>query len=89
MLRLLKSHSASVLSYGIAIMFISDPSSRNKLRVAYNSIFRRLFGYHNFKSVRELRAFLGRPAWEELPYLLNYTPEAFNFFFHFLVIISL
>ena len=39
---------------------------RRQLRVAYNSIYRRVFGYRNYESVRALQSFLGGPNWEEL-----------------------
>ena len=65
-LRLLESHSVPILSYGIEVLHIADPLYKNKLRVAYNSIFRRIFGYRTFESVRELQSMLDRPTWEEL-----------------------
>ena len=36
------------------------------MRVAYNSIFRTLFGYSWRESVTDLQHALGRPTWEEL-----------------------
>ena len=66
MLRLLESHCVPILTYGIEVLKIADTSYRNKLRVAYNSIFRRIFGYRTFESVRELQSMLERPTWEEL-----------------------
>ena len=66
MLRLVETHCVPLLTYGIEIADISDPSERLKLRVAYNSLFRKIFGYRRFDSVRELQGFLGRPTWEEL-----------------------
>ena len=66
MLRLIESHCTPILTYGIEIIRIADVSSRNKLRVAYNSIFRRIFGYRYFESVRELQGSLERPTWEAL-----------------------
>ena len=66
MLRLLESHCVPILTYGIEVLWIADPLYRNKLRVAYNSIFRRIFGYRTFESVRDLQSLLVRPTWEEL-----------------------
>ena len=34
--------------------------------VAYDSIFRRLFGYRNWESVTNLQHALKRPTWDEL-----------------------
>ena len=37
-----------------------------KMKVAYNSVFRRIFNYRPWQSVRELQACLSRPTWEDL-----------------------
>ena len=66
MLKLLESHCLPILTYAIEVIHVSDSDTRRKMRVAYNSIFRRIFSYRYFESVRELQAFLGRPTWEEL-----------------------
>ena len=66
MLRLLEAHCVPILSYAIEVIHVADASSRRKLRVAYNSVFRKVFGYRYFESVRELQFCLGRPTWEEL-----------------------
>ena len=39
---------------------------RRSLRVAYNAIFRKLFGYRDFESVTNLQHALGCPTWDEL-----------------------
>ena len=66
MLQLLESHCISVLTYAIEVIYIADRDIRRKLRVAYNSIFRQIFGYRISESVTDLQHQLGRPTWEEL-----------------------
>ena len=64
MLQLLEAHCVSILSYGIEVIHIANADTRRKLRVAYNSIFRRVFGYRMSESVstttRPRSANLGR-----------------------------
>ena len=36
------------------------------MRVAYNSLFRKIFAYRWSQSVSALQHFLGQPTWEEL-----------------------
>ena len=38
----------------------------SKVRCAYNSLFRRIFGYRMYESVTELQISLARPTWEML-----------------------
>ena len=66
MLQLVEAHCVPLLSYAIEIVHISDSRERSKLRVAYNSLFRKIFNYRYYDSVREIQGFLGRPTWEEL-----------------------
>ena len=66
MLQLLESHCISVLSYAIEVIDVVDRRQRSKMRTAYNSIFRKLFGYSWRESVTDLQHALGRPNWEEL-----------------------
>ena len=66
MLRLLETHCISILSYAIEVVDIVDRRQKSKMRVAYNSIFRKLFNYSWRESVTELQHALGRPTWEEL-----------------------
>ena len=66
MLRLLESHCVPILSYAIEIIHIHNRDERRQLRVAYNSIFRKVFGYRWSESVTALQHFLNRPTWEEL-----------------------
>ena len=66
MLRLLESHCVPLLTYAIEIVHVADQSERRKLRVAYNSVFRKIFGYRYYESVTDLQHSLGRLTWEEL-----------------------
>ena len=66
MLGLLESHCVSVLAYAVEVVHIADPRDKLKLRIAYNSIFRKLFNYSWRESVTELQKALGRPTWEDL-----------------------
>ena len=66
LLRLIESHCVPVLSYAIEIIHVADRDERRSLRVAYNSIFRKLFGYRTFESVTNLQHALKRCTWEEL-----------------------
>ena len=66
MLRLIETHCLPILTYGIEVIFVSDRDTRRQLRVAYNSVFRRIFNYRPWQSVTELQSFLMRPTWEEL-----------------------
>ena len=66
MLQLLETHCVSILCYAIEVICVSDRDMCRKLRVAYNAIFRQIFGYRRSESVRDLQHQLGRPTWEEL-----------------------
>jgi hypothetical protein len=66
LLRLVEAHCVSVITYAIEIVDIGSDPAKNKLRVAYNSVFRRIFGYRQYESVRTLQSALFRPTWEEL-----------------------
>ena len=66
MLQLLESHCLPILTYAVEAIVVCDRDKRRQLRVAYNSIFRRIFGYRNYESVRALQSFLERPDWETL-----------------------
>ena len=52
--------------YAIEVIHVADRDERRRLRVAYNSIFRKIFGYRDWESVTELQHALKRPTWEEL-----------------------
>ena len=66
LLRLIESHCVPILTYGIEITHIANRDEARSLRVAYNAIFRRIFGYRLFESVSNLQRSLGRKTWEEL-----------------------
>ena len=66
MLRLIEAHCVSILSYAVEVIHIADRKQKSRMRVAYNSIFRKLFGYSWRESVTDLQHALGRPTWEEL-----------------------
>ena len=66
MLHLLETHCVSVLTYAIEVIDVADRDERRKLRVAYNSIYRRVFGYRQWESVTNLQHALNRHTWEEL-----------------------
>ena len=66
MLRLVQSHCVPILTYGIEITHFSDSREKSKIRMAYNSLFRRIFGYRLFESVTQLQLSLACPTWELL-----------------------
>ena len=66
MLSLIEAHCVPILSYGIEVAELHDRNERSKMRAAYNSLFRRIFGYRNFESVTDLQLALARPTWEML-----------------------
>ena len=66
MLKLVESHCIPILTYGMEVSHFTDRQERSKIRAAYNSVFRRIFGYRNFESVTQLQLALARPTWEML-----------------------
>jgi hypothetical protein len=66
LLKLTESHCVPVLTYGVEVCYDVDQNELRKLKVAYNSLFRRIFGFRQRDSVRELQGFLTRPTWDEL-----------------------
>ena len=66
MLRLIETHCTPLLTYAIEIVHVINRDERRQLRVAYNSTFRKIFGYRWSQSVTQLQSFLSRPTWEEL-----------------------
>ena len=66
MLQLVESYCVPVLTYGIEVIRVCNRDERRQLRVAYNSVFRKIFGYRWSESVTALQSFLGRPTWEQL-----------------------
>ena len=66
MLQLMESHCLSILTYAIDVIRVANSDERRRLRVAYNSLFRKVFDYRDWESVTELQHALNRPTWEEL-----------------------
>ena len=66
LLQLIESHCVPILSYAVEVVEIANRDEKRSMRVAYNSIFRKLFGYRIFESVTNLQHSLHRPTWEEL-----------------------
>ena len=66
MLRLVETHCVPLLSYAIEIVNVLNRDERRQLRVAYNSVFRKIFNYRWSQSVTALQGFLQRPTWEQL-----------------------
>ena len=66
LLRLLEAHCVPVLTYAMEMTHVADRDERRSLRVAYNAIFRKLFGYKYCESVTNLQHSLGRSTWEEV-----------------------
>ena len=66
MLRLLATHCLPILSYATEVIVVSNRDDKRQLRVAYNSIYRKMFGYSYRESVTLLQHTLGRLTWEEL-----------------------
>ena len=66
MLQLLETHCVPLLTYASEVIHVADQGERRKLRVAYNAIFRKIFGYRYRESVTALQHSLGRLTWEEL-----------------------
>ena len=66
MLRLIETHCVPVLTYAIEVVHVTNVDERRQLRVAYNSVFRKLFNYRWRDSVTALQHSMERPTWEEL-----------------------
>ena len=66
MLQLLEAHCLPILTYAIAITHIANRDERRRLRVAYNSLFRRVFDFRTWESFTDFQHALCRPTWEEL-----------------------
>ena len=65
--------TCQIVGFGMALVLVYDfvfdydyDDERRSMRVAYNAIYRRLFGYRHFESVTNLQHSLGRKTWEEL-----------------------
>ena len=59
------SHCTPILTYGIEVVEYL-PGENQQMRVAYNAIFRKVFGYRRNESVAELQHHFGYLSWDEL-----------------------
>ena len=66
LLQLIETHCVPILTYAIEIIEITNRDEKRSLRIAYNAVFRKLFGYRVFESVTNLQHSLNRLTWEEL-----------------------
>ena len=66
MLRLVEARCVPLLTYAIEVVHVANRDERRQLRVAYNSLFRKIFNYRWSESVTKLQSFLDRPTWEQL-----------------------
>ena len=57
---------ALILTYAIEMVHVSNRDDNRQLRVAYNAIYRKLFGFSYRESVTALQHALDRPMWEEM-----------------------
>ena len=62
----MRNVGVSVLTYAIEVIDVADRDERQTLRVAFNSIFRRVFGYRQWESVTNLQHSLKRHRWKGL-----------------------
>ena len=60
------AYCVPLLTYEVEILNVANRDEKRQLRVAYNSVFRKIFGYRWYESVSALQGFLGRPTWEQL-----------------------
>ena len=65
LLRLLEAQCLPVVAYAIEVLHVADRDERRSLRVAYNTIYRKVFSYRRFESVTALQHAIGRQTWEE------------------------
>ena len=60
MLQLMESQCISILTYAMEVIHVANRDQRRRLRVAYNSVYRRIFGYRSWESVTDLQHALCR-----------------------------
>ena len=65
-LRLLEAHCLPILTYAIEVIYVSNRDDRRQLRVAYNAMYRKVFGFRYWESVTALQHNLQRDTWEEM-----------------------
>ena len=66
MLQLVETHCVPLITYAIEVIDVLNRDEKRQLRVAYNSLFRKIFHYRRYDSVTALQHFLSCPTWEEL-----------------------
>ena len=66
LLQLIEAHCVPIITYAVEILHVPNRDERRSLRVAYNAIFRKIFGYRHFESVSNLQHALDWSTWEEL-----------------------
>ena len=66
MQQLLETHCQPIFTYAIEVIHLANSDVRRKLRVAYNSLFRRVCNYRKWESVANLQHSLQRQTWKEL-----------------------
>ena len=66
LLNLIETHCIPILTYGVEVTHVTQRDEKRSLRVAYNSVYRKLFNYRTFESVTALQHALGRKTWEEV-----------------------
>ena len=75
MLKLKEAHCIKILTYAVEVLHVANRDERRQLRVAYNSVFQRMFCYRWSQSVSALQSFLGRRTWEQV---INKRRESFH-----------
>ena len=58
LLRLIEAHCIPLLTYAIDVIHVANRDERRSLRVAYNSVYRKIFNYRWSESVTALQGFL-------------------------------
>jgi len=61
----IESHCIPVLTYSVEVIHVADADVRRQMRVAHNSVSRRIFNYRPWQSVLELQLLLLLPTWEK------------------------
>ena len=62
---LLMTHCFPVLTYAIEVLKLTSLEA-TQMKVAYNAIFRKIFGYSKYESVSYIQEFFCYKKWEEL-----------------------
>ena len=54
MLCFVETHCVPILSYGIEVLHVANRDERRQLRVGYNLLFRKIFGFRWLESISNL-----------------------------------